>query len=141
MKLRDGGLVYYDRQGNEISLERFSELHSTKEYRFVAKDIVRGDWRGQEADVAVVITIWTGGIGSDFSDPPFLFETTAFVRSTDADMGMRLTDDPKALFQSTDKIEVREYCDEKAAMLGHAEVLAEAQQYALNQKVLSRGVS
>lgn len=144
MKMRDGELVYFDRQGNEISLERFDQLHSTKEYRFVAKDIVRGIWRGAETNVAVVITIWTGGLDSDLSDPPFLFETTAFVRVENRDeehMGMRLTDDPEAYFQSTDKINVRQYFNEKVAMLGHAEVLAEAQQYVLNQQILKRSQS
>jgi hypothetical protein len=143
MKLRDGELVYFDRQGNEISLERFDQLHSTNEYRFVAKDLVSGIWRGAETNVAVVITIWTGGLDSDLSDPPFLFETTAFVRigETPWTEGMRLTDDPEAYFHSTDEINVRQYFDEKAAMLGHAEVLAEAQQYVLNQQILKRSQS
>lgn len=142
MKLRDGGLVYFDREGNEISLERFSQLNSNTEYRFVAKDIVRGIWHGQESELAVVMTIWTGGIDSNLFDPPFLFETTAFVRfnarDDDHQWGVKLTGEDGIYFKPTDEIEVRQYYDEKAALLGHAEVLAEAQQYALNQQILKR---
>lgn len=139
-------MIYYDREGNEISEQKCMELHSKASYRIVRRDVVRGQWHGKEDNVAVVITIWTGGFEvsitfGELDGPPFLFETTAFARHDDRTRGMRLTDDEHAYFSANDEIGVRFYRDEKTAMVGHVEMLAETNQYLLHRKRLNRSLS
>lgn len=69
--------MYFDRQGNPISFERWAELMSMDEYRRVAWD---------EPHVGVYIsTVWLGLNHGCSLDEPLIFETMVFNSPSDQD--------------------------------------------------------
>jgi hypothetical protein len=62
---------WYDRQGNVISMERWSELHVDESYLRVAQDTIGPYW---------ISTVWLGlDHGFMRGGPPIIFETMVFA--------------------------------------------------------------
>jgi ABC-type sugar transport system substrate-binding protein len=69
----DEGLVYYDRDGNPITLEQWTELQGNRGYRVAETNLVDG------TDVS---TMWLG-IDRSGQQPPAIYETVVFNASGD----------------------------------------------------------
>lgn len=61
--------MYYDRQGNQISVEEWLRLFDDGVYKRIAKD---------QVDEYEVSTVWLGLDHSFMGGPPLIFETTLF---------------------------------------------------------------
>lgn len=100
-EVRHDAGIYYDRDGQAITLERYAELFGNDgddDYKRVAQDDVGELW---------VSTVWLG-IDHAFGDgPPIIFETMIF---RDGDFGRDL-----AMWR---------YTTETAALAGHDRVVA-----------------
>ena len=69
--------IFYDRQGNPITGERFSEIHDGEghlDYVIVKQETVGTQW---------VSTVWTGINTAWFQETPLIFETMIFPFSQD----------------------------------------------------------
>lgn len=93
--------MYYDRDGNEISLARWAWLQRPEQlaYRRVAEDTVNLYW---------VSTVWLG-MNMNFLDigPPIIFETMVFLSGTPEETGQH------------------RYADQASALAGHEAIVAE----------------
>lgn len=93
--------MYFDRQGEEMVMEQWAQLHEDMAYKRVAEDDIGPYW---------VSTVW---IGLDMSftgeGPPIIFETMVFLRDQ--------RDDPEH-FGLAD-IDCSRYSTEEEALAGH----------------------
>jgi hypothetical protein len=95
--------MYFDRAGQPIELERWAELWSKDEYRFLARDVVGN---------VTVITIWTG------VDP--------MCAATDEPCTAPIFETGVVPIDKLKRIDVRrEYVTEAAALAGHRAVVDE----------------
>lgn len=92
------GIDYYDRQGNPLTLEEWSERFNDPEAKRVAETTVGGIW---------ISTVWLGLDHGWCGGMPVIFETMAF-----------------ALGVGWSELESRRYTTEAAALAGHEEVVA-----------------
>lgn len=104
-------LIYYDREGNAMNLEEFTQKMQTKgeEYRIVKQEYIGRYW---------VSTVWLGINMNLFRQgPPQIFETMVFV-----DEAAKIEDDPLEGLQER-------YTTEQEALRGHqgAVILCENQ--------------
>jgi hypothetical protein len=94
------GLPYYDRDGVQVSGERWAQLHSDVGYIVVRKSLV------MLGDVEVTVsTVWVG-LSMQYGDgPPLIFETMYFGGPRDGEL-------------------VDRYPTELAALAGHDQAVA-----------------
>jgi len=61
--------MYYDREGNQISMDEWINLREDQENRFIDRDVING---------FLISTVWIG-LDHQFGDgPPLVFETMVF---------------------------------------------------------------
>ena len=90
--------MYYDRQGNQISLSEFTKLHDNNYKRVLQTTLPNGKW---------VSTVWLG-INHQFSNGPILiFETMVF--------------NSKGNF--SDELDMKRYSTENDAIIGHYKMI------------------
>lgn len=91
----------YDREGQRISMARWTELFEDPDYRVVAQELVADRWW--------VSTVWLGlDHGFDMTAAPIIFETMVFDHGRDAEGAARFHD-----------LEQERYSTETDARLGH----------------------
>jgi hypothetical protein len=98
----DAVSLYYDRQGEPITLDQWSELRDDPDYFRLGSTHIGPLW---------ISTVWLG-LDHSFSWPgherePLIFETMVFDQSAE---GMRKYDD----------LDMERYTTEEQALLGHA---------------------
>ena len=108
--------LYYDKQGNPITMEEWARLSSDMEYRRVAETTGCGKW---------VSTVWLGLNHSHGGGPPLIFETMVFDVDKDGEINWS-------------EIDADRYSTEEEALKGH-ERLCSGHAYILDRIVKKLG--
>lgn len=96
--------MYYDKTGELITQDEWARLHADKSYVRVKEDVVGKYW---------ISTVWLG-LNHSFGDHLEIFETMVFTFNKDTN----------ALDIDYSNLEMQRYSTEKAALAGHAEMVA-----------------
>lgn len=111
-----------DRQGNPISMRRWSELCQDPEYAIVAQEKVGWAW---------VSTVWLGISTTIGSRRPLIFETMVFADPEDpANLTtMRVGGYQTKILPAFEEFGQHRYATEAEALAGHDQVCAEVREF------------
>ena len=101
----DGRPIYYDRQGQPMTMHQWAEKLRDEDYTHIARDVVGPDEPLDPAPLITVSTFWLGVNPNWRNDEPLIYETLIIGGGYDA-TGMR-------------------YATEKQAREGHRRVVDE----------------
>jgi len=101
----DGRPIYYDRQGQPMTIQHWAEKFEDEDYTHIARDVIGPDEPLDPAPLITVSTFWRGVNHNWRSDEPLIYETVITGGGCDA-TGIR-------------------YATEKQAQEGHRRVVDE----------------
>ena len=101
----DGRPIYYDRQGQPMTMHQWAEKFQDEDYTHIARDVIGPDEPLDPAPLITVSTFWLGVNPNWRNDEPLIYETLIIGGGYDA-TGMR-------------------YATEKQAREGHRRVVDE----------------
>jgi len=91
----DGRPVYYDRQGEPMTMQQWAQRFEDEDYRHIARDVIGPDEPLDPAPLITVSTFWLGLNHNWRSDEPLIYETIIIGGEHDA-TGMRYATEKQA---------------------------------------------
>ena len=90
-----GRPIYYDRQGQPMTMHQWAEKFEDEEYTHIARDVIGPDAPIDPAPLITVSTVWRGVNHNWRNDEPLIYETLIIGGGYDA-TGMRYATEKQA---------------------------------------------
>jgi hypothetical protein len=91
----DGRPIYYDRQGQPMTIQHWAEKFEDEDYTHIARDVIGPDEPLDPAPLITVSTFWLGVNDNWRTDEPLIYETVIIGGGCDA-TGMRYATETQA---------------------------------------------
>ena len=91
----DGHPIYYDRQGQPMTMHQWAEKFQDEDYTHIARDVIGPDEPLDPAPLITVSTFWLGVNPNWRNDEPLIYETLIIGGGYDA-TGMRYATEQQA---------------------------------------------